>query len=332
MLLLRDIDFIKKDKTQHKMNKLNLHIAYSLVLAFVGLISCDNNTNKYTDTATAGNIHIVVDDSYTSILEGEIYAFQSFYPKAKINAHYLQEGDAVKMFLQDSARIIVMNRELNADELALFEERNLKPRVTKIAYDGVAVITHPSNKDTNLTLAQLQKIFSGENKKWSQLNSKSSLGDIKIILDNKASSNGRLIQERFLKSNNFPANCFAAHSNSEVVQYVSKHPEAIGIIGANWISDKDDTLALSFLKKVNVVALCDEKGENKNEFFKPYQAYIKLKQYPLYRTVYIISREARAGLGSGFTAFVAGDKGQRIILKSGLVPATAPIRIVEINN
>jgi phosphate transport system substrate-binding protein len=52
----------------------------------------------------------------------------------------------------------------------------------------------------------------------------------------------------------------------------------------------------------------------------------------LYRTVYIISREARAGLGSGFTAFVAGDKGQRIILKSGLVPATAPIRIVEINN
>ncbi|MFZ9846600.1 MAG: PstS family phosphate ABC transporter substrate-binding protein [Flavobacteriales bacterium] len=314
------------------MNKLKLHIACIFAWSLLALISCDNSAKKYTDTATAGNIHIAVDDSYTSIIEGEVYAFQSFYPKAKINAHYLQEGDAMKLFLQDSARLIILNRELNADELAMFEERNLKPRITKIAYDGVAVIVHPNNKDTNLTLTQLQKIFSGENKKWSQLNSKSSLGDIKIILDNKASSNGRLMQERFLKSKNFPANCYAAHSNSEVVQYVSKHPEAIGIIGANWISDKDDTLALSFLKKVNVVALCDEKGENPSEFFKPYQAYIKLKQYPLYRTVYIISREARAGLGSGFTAFVAGDKGQRIILKSGLVPATAPIRIVEINN
>jgi phosphate transport system substrate-binding protein len=31
-------------------------------------------------------------------------------------------------------------------------------------------------------------------------------------------------------------------------------------------------------------------------------------------------------------AFVASDKGQRIVLKSGLVPATMPIRIVEINH
>lgn len=96
MLLLRDIDFIKKDKLLRKMNKHKLHIVYSLALAFVGLISCDNNTKKYTDTATAGNIHIAVDDSYTSIVEGEIYAFQSFYPKAKINAHYLQEGDSAE--------------------------------------------------------------------------------------------------------------------------------------------------------------------------------------------------------------------------------------------
>ena len=44
------------------------------------------------------------------------------------------------------------------------------------------------------------------------------------------------------------------------------------------------------------------------------------------------SRESFTGLGSGFVSFVAGEKGQRIILKSGLIPATMPIRIIQVNN
>jgi phosphate transport system substrate-binding protein len=55
-------------------------------------------------------------------------------------------------------------------------------------------------------------------------------------------------------------------------------------------------------------------------------------QYPLLRDVMIVSREARTGLASGFMAFMASDKGQRIVLKSGLVPATMPIRIIEVNH
>ncbi len=56
------------------------------------------------------------------------------------------------------------------------------------------------------------------------------------------------------------------------------------------------------------------------------------KLYPLYREVYIISKEAYTGLGTGFTAFVASERGQRIVLKLGLVPATMPVRLVELIN
>jgi len=41
--------------------------------------------------------------------------------------------------------------------------------------------------------------------------------------------------------------------------------------------------------------------------------------------------EAYNGLGSGFATFVGSDKGQRIILKDGLVPANSPIRLIEVN-
>jgi phosphate transport system substrate-binding protein len=65
-----------------------------------------------------------------------------------------------------------------------------------------------------------------------------------------------------------------------------------------------------------------------DDYVQPYQGYLAQGTYPLKREVFIISREARAGLGTGFASFITGDKGQRIILKSGLVPASMPVRIV----
>jgi phosphate transport system substrate-binding protein len=44
----------------------------------------------------------------------------------------------------------------------------------------------------------------------------------------------------------------------------------------------------------------------------------------------MICREPYSGLGTGFVSFVAGDQGQRIILKSGLVPATMPVRLIQV--
>jgi phosphate transport system substrate-binding protein len=64
----------------------------------------------------------------------------------------------------------------------------------------------------------------------------------------------------------------------------------------------------------------------------PVQGSIYDKTYPFVREVYMNSRESFTGLGSGFVSFVSGEKGQRIILKSGLVPATMPIRIIQVKN
>ena len=99
------------------------------------------------------------------------------------------------------------------------------------------------------------------------------------------------------------------------------------MIGVNWISDKDDTTHLSFLKSFKVMEL---ESNVKGEFFKPFQAYIAQKIYPMYREVYILSKEAYTGLGTGLTSFIASERGQRIVLKFGLVPATMPIRLVEL--
>jgi phosphate transport system substrate-binding protein len=66
-------------------------------------------------------------------------------------------------------------------------------------------------------------------------------------------------------------------------------------------------------------------------YHQPYQGYLADKSYPFRRDVYIINRELGTRLATGFSSFVAGDKGQRIVLKAGLVPAYGVIRLVEVN-
>ncbi len=89
--------------------------------------------------------------------------------------------------------------------------------------------------------------------------------------------------------------------------------------------------AQSWLKEIKVVSLSiPDTSSVKPEKYQPLQAYIALKQYPLIRDIMIINREGRNGLGTGFASFVAGDKGQRLFRLMGLLPATMPIRIIQV--
>ena len=66
--------------------------------------------------------------------------------------------------------------------------------------------------------------------------------------------------------------------------------------------------------------------------YKPYQAYLALREYPLTHIVYILVNDPRMGLPTGLMTFLTGDRGQRIILKSGIVPATQPVRLVNVKD
>ncbi len=221
-----------------------------------------------------------------------------------------------------------MCRDLSKDERKKFEKVNLFPISTKIAEDAIALIVNNDNMDTVLTVEKIKSILLGKDTLWNQLNKQSQLGTINVVFDNNGSANTNYMRDSLLKGAAFAKNTFAVKSNPEVIDYVSSHKNAIGILSVNWISDKDDPATMSFLKKIKVVAVAKNKEA---EPVKPYQAYIKTKEYPFTRDVYTINRQTRAGLGMGFVSFVAGEKGQIMILKAGLIPAISPVRLVEIN-
>ncbi len=299
---------------------------FSLILA--ALSSCGPGSRPDpTDTPTSGEVNIVVDESYSLLFDGQIAAFESVYNRAKIHVRYLPESEALQYLISDSCKVIVINRDLTKEERSRFESNNLYPISTRIAEDAVAFVVHPENTDTIFTPDLLRKVLNGEITDWSQIDSASTLGKINAVFDNKGSANARFIHDSLLGGKPFSEQVFAVKSNPEVVAYVNQNKNALGILSVNWISDPQDTVSRGFLKKVKVVGFRTREG---GKAYKPYQGYIKTKEYPFCRDVYMINRQTRAGLGMGFVSYVAGEKGQLIILKSGLIPAIAPVRIIEV--
>lgn len=297
------------------------------------LLACNNGVQKHSDTSTSGNITVTVDESLKPIIEAEREVFEALYPNAKLNMVYTNEYDAIQQVMKDSARIAIVSRNLLPEEKEPFDKRKINPRNIVIGYDAIGIIMNRSRQDTILTMDQVANILNGTYKTWKDLGKNNNTDPLRVVFDNGKSGAVRHLRDSLLKGGELAKHCYAVNSNPEVISQVEADKNAIGIIGVSWISDKDDTTSNNFVKKIRVVSLVPKDPQTAEApVMKPYQAYIALKQYPLYRSITIINPEGRYGLGTGFASFINSDKGQRIILKSGLVPANAPVRIIQLNN
>ncbi len=311
-------------------HKILLYIpVFGLVLF---LTSCGSMGKKATnETPTRGNIRIVADESFQPLIETEVFTFTHLYNGAKIKPVYKPEFDVINDFMNDSVKVIVTSKKLSDYQIQYLRDTQIIARTTTYAYDALALITNLDNKDTLVKYGTVKDIFLGKIKTWKEVNEKSKHGDIRVIFDNTKSGNIRYFKELFDIKDSLSRNFFAVNNNAEVLNFVSRNPDALGIISVNWISDKNDSLTMSFIRKVKVVAV-SQQYINDGSYYRPYQGFIYDKSYPFIREIYLISRETFTGLGSGFINWACGEQGQRVVLKSGLVPATMPIRLVQIKH
>jgi phosphate transport system substrate-binding protein len=294
------------------------------------LQSC-TNYDRNADSPTSGKLKIGIDDSYTLMMDAQIYAFEQIYKHADIEATYKPESEVMEELMSDSIQEAVVCRTLTPEEEKYFESIQRKPETTQIAVDGVAIVVNNENPDTNFTMVRLKSIFSGEDSVWT--NPVVEGQKMTIVFDHIGSCNARYIREVFLGEKTFPAYCFSANSNKEVIEYVNKNKNAIGVISVSWVSDQEDSTSRTFLGMVKVCGIRNDENPLQNDMYrKPYQAYIYDGSYALRRETYVIRTGLRGTLGTGFASFLAGEKGQLIIKKMGMSPVDQPVRTVRITN
>lgn len=286
-----------------------------------------------TDTYTSGVIEIAADESFQPIVQEEIDVFEGTFPLAGIVPCYTTEVEAINLLLKDSVRLAITTRTLTSAEMNSFHSRKFFPREIKLAIDGLALIVNRQNPDTLISVRNIRRILTGEVKSWGEIYPKSPLKDITVVFDNPNSSTVRFAIDSVCGGKSLSeTGVKAMKSNQQVIGYVAKTPHAIGVIGVNWLGNRSDTTNLSFCDEIKVLSVSAQDVATPASSYKPYQAYLFYGQYPLARPIYVLLNDPRNSLPWGFASFLTSDRGQRIILKSGLVPATQPVRVVDVKD
>lgn len=299
------------------------------MLLMIGIQCANHKASEITETPTRGNIRILADDSFQPIVEAEIGTFTSIYKYAHITPTFLPEKDLVSAFLKDSVKVVVSSWEPSEQQKQVLLGAQTIVRTTAVAYDAIALVLNKENMDSLLTYQNVSDLFKGKLTDWKEINSTSKLGKMVAVFDNEKSANIRYFKEQFDLGTQLPPNFYSVKSNEEVIDYVTKNKSAIGLVSINWIGNKQDSTSRSYSDKIKIAAISN-KVLDPGSYFLPVQGSIYDKTYPFTRKVNLVSRESFRGLGSGFISWFAAEQGQRIVLKSGLVPATMPIRLIQL--
>lgn len=327
------------------MNKLNL-LGAAATLILAGAFSSCLKYEKAANSHTTGTTTLVCDNSFENIMAQEIDVFEYQYPDAHILARYATQAEAFDSLMSLNTKTIVVSRDLTKQERETLKNKRRTARSTKIAVDAVALIVNPENPVGKLTIKEVADILSGESRQWNDI-WPCDLGEISVIFDDKASSLVTYMRDSLLNGGELGPNVYAQGSIPGVFKAVKENKNAIGILGVSWITSdmssadmSQEDLAKQVLSEepvegatlVNEVKVLSIYREGEARAYKPYQENIFNGTYPLFRQIYMITTGASGSLAGGFYAFVTGDIGQKIIMKTGIMPARASrIQVVQLD-
>ena len=172
--------------------------------------------------------------------------------------------------------------------------------VVEIAKDGLAIIVHPKNSLSDLTLEQIRGIYMGEYTNWSQLGGENAR--IHVIAREEGSGTRSAFEEMAMDGNRIIPRAIILNSNGAVRQSIAGDPHSIGFI----------SLGLVDIGESPVKAL-------RIDGIEPLLENVATGSYAMYRSFLFVMLEEPQGPILDFIDFVRSPEGQRILALEGLV-------------
>ena len=318
-------------------------LSIALCMAACILASCGRTDDK---PAVSGLSKMICDESFRNIMDDEIDVFEYQYPKSHVLARYESESAAFDSLMDGTVDLIITYRELTGEQREYLKSKDRAYRCRKIAIDGLAIIVNNENDIDELTMSDLKDIFTGASTRWGQVYPTKLKNDsIQIVFDGNGTGALHYIQDKFNGGKQLDVKYYAQGSTEDVFKAVEAHKNALGIVGVSWLSPRLDAVATTLEERIEAlnqntpppsntftdrIKVMKIREDDKLEAFKPYQAYLYDGSYPLFRIIYAIDASPVGSPDHDFFAFLTGVIGQKIILQTGIVPASVPIRVVEL--
>jgi phosphate transport system substrate-binding protein len=185
---------------------------------------------------------------------------------------------------------------------ALAKGVTMKPII--VSYDAMAVIVNQGSPISQLTLRQVEQIFTGDVKDWSAVGGNP--GPISIYTRNTSSGTYQDWKDLAMKRRDYAPSSQKMAGNEQIAAEVGKNPSGIGYVG----------IAYTQAPGVKVVGIVGRDGK----LVMPSAETVHAKTYPYARPNFFYTNGEAHGLARDFIDYLLSPEGQDMVAKSGFVP------------
>jgi len=259
----------------------------------------------------AGNITVKGSDTLVILAQKWAEVYMGKNPGTKIQVTGGGTGTGFAALQNQQTDLCNASRPIRAKEIeTCIKAFGKRPREYKVALDGLSVYVHESNPVAELSLEQIEGIFTGKIKNWKEVGG----ADAPIILYSRENSSGtyEFFKEHVLKGKDFAANAQTMPGTAAVLQSVAKEKNGIGYGGAAYGAG-----AKHLKVKKNATA----------EAIEPSEATVLDGSYPIWRYLYVyVNPAVDKGEVAAYLNWIRSDDGQKVVKDIGYYPIQAQFR------
>ena len=266
-----------------------------LVLSIVVAISACSQSDE-DKTGTNGNTYTLSISGSTSVgpLAEKLADKYVEIKDIKIEVNQIGSSAGITNATSGVSEIGMSSRDLKEEEKA----NGLKETI--VAYDGIVVVTHPSNKVKDLTMEQVKQIFTGEVTNWKELGG----DDMEIVVVSREDGSGSrdAFQEIVdYSSGELVRSAIIASGNGNIKTTVAMNKHAVGFISFEYIDESISTIDIN-----GVEATAENVLQQTYSLSRPF--------------LFVYKEEQLSTEGQQFIDYILSPKGQSVVSEAGVIP------------
>lgn len=259
----------------------------------------------------AGTVTAKGSDTLVILAQKWAEVYMSQKPETKIQVTGGGSGVGFAALQNRQTDLANASRPIKAKEIeACIKAFGKRPTEYKVALDGLSVYVHAENPVKEVTLDQLQAIFTGQVKNWKALGGP----DAPITVYSRENSSGtyEFFKEHVLKGKDFAASAQTMPGTAAVLQAVAKDKGGIGYGGAAYGAGA---------KHIAV------KKDDASPAVEPGEENVVKGTYPIWRYLFIYVNPAQdKGEIAAYLNWIRSDAGQALVKEVGYYPLPPQFR------
>jgi phosphate transport system substrate-binding protein len=214
-------------------------------------------------------------------------------------------GTGIAALINGTTDVAMCSRDMKPDELERAQRSGRTLDRVVVGQDGIALVVHPDNPVSALTLDQLRQVFNGTLQRWSQVGGP----DLPILALSRESSSGTyaFFKEHVLRKDDYGAAVRLLPSTAGIIQSTAQDRGSIGYVGLGYAKGA----------KVKVLSI---KADEAAPAVAPSPATIADGSYAISRALLLYAPVDRRGIAKEFIEFALSGAGQRIVADNGYIP------------